>query len=632
MLRHLPRISNGLVATVLTALILVFPPGQSSAFAAAGDTDSALVLNGSNQYAAVSDSGSSPFDNTGTITIEAWVYPTTACTSSQVVMTKDTSYMMYCYLGKWMYAYSANGTSWNGDYTSIPVEANAWHHIAYTHSASSTNLKVFYDGVNVETLTANMPTGMTPNNNSFQIGRSGASSYFQGRIDEVRVYNSQRTDAQIYSDMTSYGSTSDANLIAYYDFNDQSGSTIANEDATPAANSDLTSYNSPTYSNIESTTVINGDQVVTFPRSYLTVNGGWKVPSYVSTVRSLVIAGGGGGGSRAGGGGGAGGYVYDASLPISANSNIAIIVGTGGIGYLNRQGAKGNNSQLGSLRTTLGGGGGGAARDAFDTYRAGSSGGSGGGASPSNTGSGASAGVGSGLQFSTYGYGSGFAGGAAAINSSWMGGGGGGAASTGENANTIANYTGKGGSGYLDPIGGTTSCYATGGSGGNSGGAAGAPGACSGTSVTNNNSGTTSNFPPGVTTPNTGSGGGGSGYTSGADVAGGSGSAGIIILRYALNMSVTLSFSGGTEATYRAVGTITATNALPGKVTFYEKGKAIPGCKNLPTNGSNVATCSWRPSLHGSTTITATAKPSNTYVSNGSSALNIAVTARSGKR
>jgi hypothetical protein len=49
-------------------------------------------------------------------------------------------------------------------------------------------------------------------------------------------------------------------------------------------------------------------------------------------------------------------------------------------------------------------------------------------------------------------------------------------------------------------------------------------------------------------------------------------------------------------------------------------------------NGSNVATCSWKPSLHGSTTVTATAKPSNIYVPNGSSALNIAVVARSGKR
>ncbi len=632
MLRLRPRISHGLVAALFLTFFIGLPIGQSPAFAAVGDIDSALTLNGSNQYASVGDSGASPFDSTGTITIEAWVYPTTTCTGSQVIMTKDTSYMMYCYLNKWLYAYSGNGTSWTGNYTSIPVEANAWHHIAFTHSASSLNLKVYYDGVNLETLTANMPTGMTPNNNAFQLGRSATSSYFQGKIDEVRIYSSQRTDAQIVSDMNNYGSITDPNLIAYYDFNDQSGSTVTNEDASPGANTDLTLLNSPTYSNIESTTIINGDQVITFPRTYLNANGGWKIPSYTSSIKSLVVGGGGAGGSRSGGGGGAGGYTYSAAQGVTPNSFQSIVVGQGGIGGNAAnygQGSNGGPSNLGSLITTFGGGGGGGtgfgSGNAPDSYRAGLNGGSGGGATGALTGGG-TAQIGGGTT------GQGTNGGTGVGSGNYPAGGGGGANQSGGNYNV--NTGGSGGAGISDPIAATSICYATGGGGGTyTGYAGGAGGNCGGSANPNGNSGGAGaalmTTPP---TTNTGAGGGGNGWTSSTDYAGQSGASGVIILRYALNMSVTLSYSGGTEATYRTVGTITATGSLAGKVTFYERGKAIPGCVRISMNGSNVATCSWKPSLHGSTTITATAKPSNTYVPNGSTVLNLGVVKRTNKR
>ena len=635
MFRSRRVITRWLSAALFSTFLIAAPFTHSAAFAATGDIDSALTLNGTNQYAEVTDPGSSPFDSTGTITIEAWVYPTSTCNGSQVVLVKEVSYMMYCSLSKWLYAYSGNGSSWNGNSTSIPVEANAWHHIAYTHSASSTNLKVFYDGVNIETQTLYMPSAMTPNNGAIRIGQSGGGNFFQGKIDDVRIYNSQRTDAQIQSDMNTWGPNTDSDLIAYYDFNDQSGSSVSNADATPAANTTLTLNGSPTYSNVESSTVINGDQVITFPRSYLTANGGWRIPSYTSTLKALIVAGGGAGGGRAGGGGGAGGYVYESSLSVDPNSNQKIIVGAGGYGAVQMPGTNGGNSALGNLRTALGGGGGGMAKGLDNSARAGRDGGSGGGASGDYYSVGSAA-YGFGKQNTNYGYGSGGNGGSGNGTGNWPAGGGGGAnltAGTGGTGNTSTNVGGKGGNGIADPISGTTICFATGGGGGiNAGYTAGAGGDCGGSASPNNNAGTAGFVLPGAATPNTGAGGGGAGFSGGSDTAGGFGASGVVILRYALNMSVTLSYSGGTSATYRTVGTITATGSLAGKVTFYERGKAIPGCVRVSMNGSNVATCLWKPSLHGSTTVTATAKPSNTYVPNGSTSLNLAVTARSGKR
>ena len=624
------------LAFALLAGSFVFLPTTQIAYAANGDSDTALVLNGTNQYLQVTDPGTSPFDSTGLLTLQAWVYPTTSCNSQQTVANKVLSYLLYCVNGSWAYAFSANGTTWTGATTNVKVEANAWHHVALTRNTSTGNVKIYYDGINVETLTAQVPTTLTPNNQPFRIGQELSGNFFQGSIDEVRFYNSQRSDAQIKSDMNTWGPANTSNLVAYYDFNDVSGSSITNKVASPGANTTLTAYSSPTYSNVESATVVNGDQVITFPRSYLVESGGWKIPNHVSTIKSLVVAGGGGGGSRAGGGGGAGGYVYDAALSVAANSYQSIVVGQGGSGWSYLPGYNGSNSSLGSLRTTLGGGGGGHADGTNNVTRDGRSGGSGGGAGGNHFSAASSAAVGLGNQNSTYGYGLGNNGGTGYSAGAWPSGGGGGAGGAGANANGGTNTAGKGGAGISDPIGGTSICYATGGGGGVLAGyTKGEGGDCGGITSPNNNAGLAGSSSRGAPPAkgNTGSGGAGDGYNnSGADYEGGNGASGVIVLRYALFSDVSLTFSGGTQAAFRGAGTITATANQSGRITFYERGKVIPGCKNRATNGSLVATCTWRPSTRGNVSISATNRPTNSFITNASTSLSVFVTNRTGAR
>ena len=624
------------LAFALLAGSFVFLPTTQIAYAANGDSDTALVLNGTNQYLQVTDPGTSPFDSTGLLTLQAWVYPTTSCNSQQTVANKVLSYLLYCVSGSWAYAFSANGTTWTGATTNVKVEANAWHHVALTRNTSTGNVKIYYDGINVETLTAQVPTTLTPNNQPFRIGQELSGNFFQGSIDEVRFYNSQRSDAQIKSDMNTWGPANTSNLVAYYDFNDVSGSSITNKVVSPGANTTLTAYSSPTYSNVESATVVNGDQVITFPRSYLVESGGWKIPNHVSTIKSLVVAGGGGGGSRAGGGGGAGGYVYDAALSVTANSYQSIVVGQGGSGWSYLPGYNGSNSSLGSLRTTLGGGGGGHADGTNNVTRDGRSGGSGGGAGGNYYSAASSAAVGSGNQNSTYGYGLGNNGGSGYSAGAWPSGGGGGAGGAGANANGPAGIAGKGGAGISDPIGGTSICYSTGGGGGVLGGyTKGEGGDCGGITSPNNNAGLAGSSSRGAPPAkgNTGSGGAGDGYNaSGADYEGGNGASGVIVLRYALFSDVSLTFSGGSQASFRGAGTITATANQSGRITFYERGKVIPGCKNRPTNGSLVATCTWRPSTRGNVSISATNRPTNSFITNASTSLSVFVINRTGAR
>ena len=607
------------------------------AHAAAGDTDTSLVLNGSNQYVAATTDAAT-FDIANAISIEAWIYATgSSCTGN--IVGKALSYFLYCDTGILNYA-MGGASSWSGVTTGIKIPTNSWQHIALTRAAGTATAKIYLNGNLLYTGTADGAgsAALTNSASLFNIGaRNGGATFFAGSIDEVRLYNTDISEAQIKTDMNTWGPANSSGLLAYYDFNDVSGSTVDNKVSSPGANTTLTAYSSPTYSNIESSTVVNGDQVITFSRSYLVANGGWKIPSHISTVKSLVVAGGGAGGSRAGGGGGAGGYVYDAALSVTPNSYQSIIVGQGGSGWSYLPGFNGANSSLGSLRTTLGGGGGGHAGGADNSTRDGRSGGSGGGAGGNYSAGVASAAVGSGNQFSTYGYGLGNNGGAGMNSGGWPSGGGGGAGGSGGNG-VSGTTAGKGGTGISDPIGGTSTCYATGGGGGVLAGAGytkGEGGDCGGTVSPNNNAGLSGSSLRGAPAAkaNTGSGGTGDGWnSSGADYEGGNGASGVIVLRYSLLTDVTISFSGGTQGSFRTAGTITATATIAGKVTFYERGKVIPGCKNVSTNGSLVATCTWRPSTRGNVAISATNRPTNSYVANASTSLSVFVSTRSGAR
>ena len=635
----MPRVNKSLVWGGILSLIVGFLLAINTAtpaVAAAGDSDSALTFNGTSQYVGAATDVST-FDISNAISMEAWIYATGSSCAGNIV-GKATSYFLYCSSGLLNYA-MGGATSWSGVNTGIKIPTNEWHHIALTRAASTATAKIYLNGNLLYTGTADGAgsSSLTNSANLFNIGaRNGGTTFFVGSIDEVRLYNTEISESQIKSDMNTWGPANTSGLVAYYDFNDISGSTLSNKVTSPGAGTDLTIYSSPTSAVIESSTVVNGDQVITFPRSYLNANGGWKIPNHVSTVKSLVVAGGGAGGSRAGGGGGAGGYVYDSALSVTPNTYQSIVVGQGGSGWAYIAGFNGANSSLGTLRTALGGGGGGHAGGSDNATRAGRDGGSGGGAGGDCCITNSSAAYGLGKQNTNYGYGSGNRGGSGWSNGAWPSGGGGGAGGAGEHANGGTNTAGKGGAGISDPIGGTSICYATGGGGGVlSGYTKGEGGDCGSGTSPNNNAGLAGSSLRGAPAAkaNTGSGGAGDGYNaSGADYEGGNGGSGVIVLRYSLLTDVTLSFSGGSKGTYRGSGTITATATLAGKVTFYERGKVIPGCKNVSTNGSLVATCTWRPSTRGNVAISATNKPSNSYVSNATSSINVFVTTRTGAR
>lgn len=110
------------------------------------------------------------------------------------------------------------GTGVNGN---IVVNNGVWHHVAAVYNPSATNKVTMYvDGVlDVQSnfTTTTISTGTTV---KFGIGkRVDNINYFNGTIDEVRIWNVAKTGTEIATNMNTEFCATQTGLIGYYKFN-----------------------------------------------------------------------------------------------------------------------------------------------------------------------------------------------------------------------------------------------------------------------------------------------------------------------------------------------------------------------------------------------------------------------------
>ena len=163
----------------------------------AGKFGSALVFNGTSARVTINDSASLRL-TTG-MTLEAWVYPATASSAWRDVIYKgNDNYYLEGHLDQCRRP-AGGGTFMSGPlYGTSTLPMNTWSHLALTYD--KVTLRLYVNGVQVASAaaTANIATSTNP----LQIGGDSIyGQYFNGRIDEVRVYNLALSAAQIQSDM-----------------------------------------------------------------------------------------------------------------------------------------------------------------------------------------------------------------------------------------------------------------------------------------------------------------------------------------------------------------------------------------------------------------------------------------------
>lgn len=569
----------------LLAASLVFSAlaSTSTAQAAIGDTDTYFNLesntSSSHRYAIGAPNNAAHLTNG--FTWEIWLRPTNLCSGIYChVFAKENEYVLGVVNGTYQFALNGTSGGWVWVDTSIAVKLNAWQHVAFTRAASTNLVTMYLNGKPVYTNVAgHLGTGnFADTSYNFQIGArtsnvsnanaTAAQSYI-GSLDELKFWKTARSQSEIQSDMSSYGPTNDSNLQLYYDFNDVSGNTLENKANGATSSSTLTLMNSPTISNLVSTTTSSGNSVVRFPRTYLSANG-YRLPTGISSLSLLVVGGGGGGGSNVGNGGSGGGGYSIANYSVNSSSTLSLKVGTGGVG--GRSTAAGTLTYDGTFRidgqdgetstvtidstSFVGGGGGGGQTIWTNNFCLGSG--------ELFTSSVSGAGSGSG--------GTSLTGGLGGVRSSTQ---------------SVAN----GAAGFTSNISGTSTNYSGG------GGAGGWSGRVTGNGA--NSIGGDGSGANGV--DGTGSGGGGNAASC---AAGGHGGNGIIILSYS---AYTGELSLPASPVFRTSSSIVATVSTPGVVAFFEKGKIISTCKKVTTVSASsiTATCLWKPRSQGVTFISA---------------------------
>ena len=166
----------------------------------AGKYGKALVFNGTSALVTVKDSASLRLATA--MTLEAWVKPSVVNRIWQDVIYKaDDNY--------YLEATSSNGgkpaanvktnSGGTGAYGTSALPTSTWTHLAVTYNGAALTLYVNGNPVSSVARTGSLATSTNP----LQIGGDSLyGQYFQGTIDEVRIYNRALSQAEIKTDST----------------------------------------------------------------------------------------------------------------------------------------------------------------------------------------------------------------------------------------------------------------------------------------------------------------------------------------------------------------------------------------------------------------------------------------------
>ena len=171
---------------------------NSPSWVAAGKFGSAILFDGTSQYVRVPDSNT--LDFTQSFTISAWVNPVTIHTDYRAVLSKTSAvYRLFasisggCGSGGQAAYFSVNGPYPIGSEFNIcdstPLPIGVWTHLAVSYDNVAATLRLYKNGIEVSSSPVAASGYIEPSTGILQIAASEFGEFFEGALDEVRLYN-----------------------------------------------------------------------------------------------------------------------------------------------------------------------------------------------------------------------------------------------------------------------------------------------------------------------------------------------------------------------------------------------------------------------------------------------------------
>ena len=181
-----------------------------------GQTQNALHFDGINDYVQTAYSGIQGNSNR---TVEAWIN-TPYVAGQEVIVdwgTVGTGQRFTFNLINGLLRVEVLGSGFT---TTTLVGDNTWHHVAVTYNDTlPTKYKMYIDGVLDTEFNISTPVN-TGTSTNVRIGaRIDNDKLFSGKIDEVRIWNGERTASEILTNMNTEFCSPPNNLVAWYKFN-----------------------------------------------------------------------------------------------------------------------------------------------------------------------------------------------------------------------------------------------------------------------------------------------------------------------------------------------------------------------------------------------------------------------------